>query len=126
MSGLTIGDQVRVLRTRVHPHPGRVIELLPVRVRVEFPTGGYGGTSYVEEFALERLAKVGEEEANVIAVGQVWQRKPAGYLYRVAEAGDSDFAQDIVLHNLHESRISRISAPGLRAKFIRRGDLDGK
>lgn len=124
MPKLSVGDHVQVLRTRVHPHPGRVIELLPVRVRVEFPTGGYGGSPYVEDFTPQRLELFEARESDAIAAGQVWQRKPSGDLYRVTEVGGSAFAQDITLNNLREARVSRVSAPGLRAKFTRRGDLE--
>ena len=123
MSELDVGVRVRVLHSRVHPHPGRVIELLPVRVRVEFPTGGYGGTPYRDDFHPTQLERLGDMD-DTIAPGQVWQRKPAGFLYRITEVGDGGFAQDIVLTNLHNPRISRISPAGLRAKFTRRADLD--
>ena len=38
------GDKVRVLRTRVHKYEGVVVGLLPRRIRVEFPHGGYNDT----------------------------------------------------------------------------------
>lgn len=122
MPGLSVGDQVRV-RTRAHPHVGQVIELLPKRVRVEFPTGGYGGTSYIDDFHPRQLERIDIMD-EAIAAGQIWQRKPAGFLYRITEVGDGGFAQDIVLNNLHNPRISRISPAGLRSKFTRRADLD--
>lgn len=49
------GDSVRVKNARVHPYVGKVIKLLPVSVRVEFPRGGYGDTVYVEDFHPSRL-----------------------------------------------------------------------
>ena len=61
---------------------------------------------------------------DIIAADQIWQRNPSGYLYRVIEAGDGSFGQDIVLRNLHSSRSSRISPSGLRSKFTRRADLE--
>jgi hypothetical protein len=57
MTKFIIGDAVRVLKTRVHKHEGKVIGILPVRVRVEFPHGGYGNTPYIEDFRPERLEK---------------------------------------------------------------------
>lgn len=55
--GLRIGDRVRVLRTRVHVHPGVVVGVLPRRVRVEFPHGGYGNSPYIEDFYPDKLEK---------------------------------------------------------------------
>jgi len=52
------GDAVRVLRTRVHKHEGVVVGLLPRRIRVEFPHGGYGDTPYIEDFLPDRLEKI--------------------------------------------------------------------
>lgn len=122
MPTLAVGDRVRVIRSRVHTHDGVVIELLPSRVRVQFPAGGYGGTPYTEDFTPDRLEKLTDD----IATGQVWQRKPAGFLYRVTEVGDGGFAQDMVLTNLRNPRVSRISPAGLHSKFIRRHDLDAQ
>lgn len=114
------GDTVQVRHSRVHPGVGRVIELLPVRIRVKFPTGGYGGGEYIDDFPPAVL----EHVHDAIAPGQVWQRKPAGHLYRVTEVGGSAFAQDIVLNNLHNARLTRISPTGLRSKFTPRPDLE--
>ncbi len=50
-----VGDKVRVVRTRVHKYEGVVIGLLPRRIRVEFPHGGYGDTPYIEDFQPEKL-----------------------------------------------------------------------
>lgn len=55
MGAFSVGDQVRVRNTRVHIHTGRVTSILPVRVRVTFPTGGYGGRPYVEDFPVTKL-----------------------------------------------------------------------
>jgi hypothetical protein len=52
------GDAVRVLRTRVHKYEGVVVGLLPRRIRVEFPRGGYGDTPYIEDFQPDRLEKI--------------------------------------------------------------------
>lgn len=120
---MNVGDQVRVLRTRAHPSSGQVIALLPVRVRVEFPTGGFGGAPYIDDFHPDRLERIDTMD-DTITPGQIWQRKPAGYLYRVTEVGDSGFAQDIVLNNQHNARLTRISPTGLRKKFTRRADLE--
>lgn len=49
------GDRVRVAKTRVHIHPGTVVGILPCRIRVEFDSGGYGGSSYIEDFYPDRL-----------------------------------------------------------------------
>lgn len=125
MSALTIGDRVRVLRSHVHPHHGVVIALLPTRIRVQFPAGGYGGTAYIEDFAPDRLEKLGLPSDDV-AAGQIWQRKTSDDTYLITDAGGSTFAQDIVLSNRHTRRTSRISVSGLRAKFIRRHDLDAQ
>ena len=57
MTRFAKGDKVRVLRTRVHKYEGVVVGLLPRRVRVEFPHGGYGDTPYIEDFQPERLEK---------------------------------------------------------------------
>lgn len=123
MAKLRVGDQVSVLRTRVHPHRGRVIKQLPARVRVEFPQGGYSGRPYREDFYPNQLERMDPMD-DTIDTGQVWQRKPAGPLYRVVETGDGGFGQDIALSNLDNPRISRISPSGLRSKFVRRIDLE--
>ena len=51
-----------------------------------------------------------------VEVGQVWRRKPAGFLYKVEEVGVST-GQNVKLQNLHDHRTSWISQSGLRAKF---------
>lgn len=51
-----------------------------------------------------------------VTLGQVWRRKPAGYLYKV-KAITGDTFGSIVLLNLHDFRESRISPQGLRKKF---------
>ncbi|MGW8431061.1 hypothetical protein ACWGJ9_08055 [Curtobacterium citreum] len=57
-------------------------------------------------------------EKLTIEAGQVWRRKPAGYLYKVEEVASAiDIAQSIKLQNLHDHRTSWISAAGLRKKF---------
>lgn len=119
------GDRVRVRGARVHVHPGTVVGVMHTRIRVEFDTGGYADAPYIEDFYPFRLERI-DPPMDEIEPGQVWQRKPAGYLYRVTEVGDSTFAQDIVLNNLHNPRTSRISGQGLRSKFTRRPDLEGK
>lgn len=50
-----VGDRVRVLRSRVHPHEGTAIKQLPVYVRVAFVAGGYGGVGYIEDIHPDRL-----------------------------------------------------------------------
>lgn len=125
MSAFRKSDRVRVRGARVHIHPGTVVGVMHTRVRVEFDTGGYGGSPYIEDFYPQQLERI-DPLMDDIAPGQVWQRKPAGYLYRVVEVGDSKLMQDIVLTNLHDPRKSRISPPGLRAKLVRRPDLEGK
>ena len=117
MPHFALGDTVQVAHSRVHPGIGRVIELLPVRVRVRFPTGGFGGGEYIDDFPPAKLEHVPEP----IAVGQVWEREPTAQRYRIIEAGDGGFLQDIVLLNLDTDRISRISLNGLRTKFTRIG-----
>lgn len=52
-----IGDRVFVADSRVHHYTGTVVGILPKRVRVEFPFGGYGDTPYIEDFYPERLVK---------------------------------------------------------------------
>ncbi|WIE81435.1 hypothetical protein [Curtobacterium sp. MCSS17_016] len=51
-----------------------------------------------------------------IEVGQVWRRKPAGFLYKVEEVA-AGAGSNIKLRNLHDRRTSWISEAGLRAKF---------
>lgn len=58
MTRFAKGDKVRVLRTRVHKYEGTVVGLLPRRIRVEFPHGGYNDTPYIEDFQPERLEKI--------------------------------------------------------------------
>lgn len=122
MSALTIGDRVKVTRTRVHIHPGTVVGILPRRVRVEFATGGYGGSAYIEDFYPDQLTTLAEPAA-AVTDGQIWQRKPAGYLYRV-EHVNSGAGSNIELVNLHDQRHSHISTSGLRTKFLHRTDLE--
>jgi hypothetical protein len=55
-------------------------------------------------------------EQQPIEVGQVWRRKPDGYLYKVEEVA-AGAASNIRLTNLYDQRTSWISASGLRAKF---------
>lgn len=124
MNDFQIGDRVRVRNARIHIHEGRVTQVTPARIHVTFPTGGYGGAPYAERFGRDALTKIDATPDDTITVGQIWQRKPDGVTYRVTEAGDSSFAQDIGLTAQHTTRTSRISAPGLRSKFVRRPDLE--
>lgn len=55
-------------------------------------------------------------EQQLIEAGQVWRRKPAGYLYKVKEIA-AGAGSNIRLTNLHDQRTSWISASGLRTKF---------
>lgn len=52
-----VGDRVFVRNARVHPYTGTVIGILPRRVRVEFPHGGFGNTPYIEDFYPNRLIR---------------------------------------------------------------------
>lgn len=54
---ISVGDRVFVLNARVHQYTGVVIGILPRKVRVEFPMGGYDNTPYIEDFYPERLVK---------------------------------------------------------------------
>jgi hypothetical protein len=51
-----------------------------------------------------------------IEVGQVYRRKPSGYLYRV-ELIDGTSGSSVSLRCLHDGRASWISPTGLRKKF---------
>ncbi|PYY32268.1 hypothetical protein [Curtobacterium sp. MCBD17_030] len=55
-------------------------------------------------------------ERQRIEVGQVWRRKPAGFLYKVEEV-TGGAGSNIKLENLHDHRTSWISKAGLRTKF---------